>query len=49
MAAVHDLLEVHEHGAGVTRSELESRFLRFLHNAGLPLPRLNVNLVIEGT
>jgi very-short-patch-repair endonuclease len=34
--------------AGVTRSELEARFLRFLRKGGLPLPRLNVNLVIDG-
>lgn len=33
---------------GITRSELEGRFARFLRKAGLPLPRLNVNLVIEG-
>ena len=48
MGAIREILEAHGFGTYVTRSELEARFLRFLRKAGLPCPRLNVNLVIEG-
>jgi very-short-patch-repair endonuclease len=48
MGTIKSILEAHGIATGVTRSELESRFLRFLRKAGLPLPRLNVNLVIDG-
>jgi hypothetical protein len=33
--------------AGITRSELESGFLRFLADRGLPSPRTNVWLQLE--
>jgi Protein of unknown function (DUF559) len=35
-------------GATVTRSELEDRFLAFLHATGLPAPEVNAHLLIAG-
>src|SRR3954470_11974364 len=44
--AVRAALRKRREGATVTRSELEERFLRFLDEAGLPRPEVNV--LVEG-
>jgi very-short-patch-repair endonuclease len=44
---IRELLKTHNIGATITRSELEARFLRFLDDAVLPRPRMNVSLQLE--
>jgi very-short-patch-repair endonuclease len=44
---IRELLKTHTIGATITRSELEARFLRFLDDAVLPRPRMNVSLQLE--
>jgi len=48
VSAIRRLLEAGRIGAGVTRSELEERFLVFLQSGGLPLPEVNAALSLAG-
>jgi very-short-patch-repair endonuclease/predicted transcriptional regulator of viral defense system len=41
---IRKLLEAHDIGATITRSELEDRFLQFLDEAVLPRPEVNANI-----
>ena len=45
-AVLKEILRSESRAAGITRSELEDRFLRFLADRGLPAPRTNVSLQI---
>ena len=47
-ATVRRLLEGRTGSAGVTRSELEERFIALLDAHGLPRPRTNVDIAIQG-
>jgi hypothetical protein len=42
---IREILERLEAGATLTRSDLEDRFLAFVHSTGLPPPRVNANLL----
>ena len=46
--ALRELLAGERAGRGVTRSEFEERFLRFLSEAGLPAPELNRRIQVRG-
>jgi hypothetical protein len=47
-AAIRAVLAEGRIGAGVTKSELEERFLRFLADRGLPRPEPNVSIALRG-
>lgn len=47
-AALRAILSQRRVGSGVTRSELEDRFLAFLDANGLPRPEVNVSLKVRG-
>jgi predicted transcriptional regulator of viral defense system len=47
-AVLRALLRDDETTRGVTRSELEERFVAFVDGHGLPRPRLNVDLAVNG-
>lgn len=47
-ARLRAVLGEHEIGATLTRSELEERFLALGEHAGLPRPRVNSTLMLEG-
>ena len=47
-AAIRAILADGRIGAGVTKSELEERFLQFLTDRGLPRPELNVSIAVRG-
>ena len=47
-AAIRAILAESRVGAGVTKSELEERFLRFLADWGLPRPEPNVSIALRG-
>lgn len=48
VATIRALLAARSHGSGITRSELEERFLVLLDQAGLPSPDVNLSVHVSG-
>jgi very-short-patch-repair endonuclease len=48
VAAIRSILEAHGDSLGITRSDLEERFIALIDAHRLPRPRLNADLVLRG-
>jgi REase_MTES_1575 len=49
MGTTNSILDAHRIGIDVTRSELESRFMVFVREVGLPAPQKNVTFELDGS
>lgn len=47
-ASIRSILAAHGESLGITRQELEERFLALIDQHGLPRPRLNADLMLRG-